>query len=660
MSAFGHLHMLKEMPYDVVLTVVEDKDTVLCFMKWFEENVSSSFAMSNRTATIALKSILVVSHCEQVVEKGILMHVVFSTALDLVTRLDKWDSCPHAVGMCSAIDMFVSTWENHQRSLRPYDLMASVIQTRFWFSHARWVVNHRLLQFFRSKGFTMQNFLTMSICGREELFREKNFESYFKIWIKKLYVAVAKQTGERSLEYNPGVSYLQSIKMSLFVQIQLSETGYSTDGPLVTNVLDQARYLNPLVDSCLSGDYSNAKQMLEGLLNFGQAFGTWWQNNKERMCAMLQHHIYSFSHSHSAGKEYPITESGIVGELKKRYSYMTSYDDMNGFVQNSSVMRALNEAERSAMWKNCFSSAEVMHELLINPSFLFKTDQCYPVITNRYTGSLPTSVGSENFESMLIDIMAGAMFSCKSGMDALQCVEVFNMDGVRRDVGCVRDAFPAYAGRVFNYLLSRIGSEERKTELSGEWDADNFASSMLVLFKTAKEIRVQAANTLVNTLRAIDVRYRLDFVSSSQTIYDKTRRWIQKELSVLKRRELELVRSGDPFVLLRFHDQALVNLVCDQGYSTESLPEVLELDVHRLNEVRVCISLVSDTFTMRYVLCELVTSNQVPRSVSYVPSKAMFDAADILRAVMTVCRIVHGEMTMRLTRELATTATCAD
>jgi hypothetical protein len=325
---------------------------------------------------------------------------------------------------------------------------------------------------------------------------------------------------------------------------------------------------------------------------------------------------------------------------------------MEGFMQKSSVMRALRDAERSAIWKNFYTSAEIMHELLINPSFLFRSDECYPAITGRYTSSLPTSVDSDTFQPMLADIMAAAMFSCKTGMEAMECVDVFKMDDIHRDVGCVRDAFPVYSGRVFNYLLSRVESDERKTDFFGAWDAGNFTSSMLVLFRIAKEIRVQAANAVIDSLRIIDVRYRLEFASGSLMVYDKTRRWIQRELSKLNPHELQSVRIGDPFVLLRFHDQALVNLVCDPDFDVESLPEVLQLDVNRLNDVRSLISLEGDTSTMRYVLCELVTCNRVPRSVSYTPSKALFDAANILRAVMVVCRIVYGEMTMRLTREL--------
>ena len=63
--------------------------------------------------------------------------------------------------------------------------------------------------------------------------------------------------------------------------------------------------------------------------------------------------------------------------------------------------------------------------------------------------------------------------------------------------------------------------------------------------------------------------------------------------------------------------------------------------------------MVDDNPTMRYVLCELVTSELPPRSVAYKPAPVMFEVAKKLRAVMVVCRAVHGEMTMRLTRSLA-------
>ena len=179
------------------------------------------------------------------------------------------------------------------------------------------------------------------------------------------------------------------------------------------------------------------------------------------------------------------------------------------------------------------------------------------------------------------------------------------------------------------------------------------AKTMTFLFDVAKEVRVGMANKVVDATRAIGVQFRLTVASSSRMVYDKTRVWLKQEIDALSRKELELVYSGYPFMLLRFHDRALVNLVCGGDISMCSIPEVLELDVNRLEDIRSSLCLINDTPTMRYVLCELVTSELPPRSVAYKPAPVMFEVAKKLRAVMVVCRAVHGEMIMRLTRSLA-------
>jgi hypothetical protein len=370
----------------------------------------------------------------------------------------------------------------------------------------------------------------------------------------------------------------------------------------------------------------------------------------------MQQHIYVFTYMSFLGE--PVAESGMAVELKKRYSYMTSYAEMDEFQRNSPPMRALRDAVQSPMWKSFYTSAHVMHELFLDPAFLFKASECYPVVTGRYASAPPVSVDGSVFQVMLADMLAATMFSCRFSVDAQRCVDVFRMDEIRRDVSFLwgGSEFGAYATQVFNCMLSRVGNAGIEERLGAEWrcmpDHGDVASTMMFLFGVAKEVRVGMANKVVDATRAIGVQYRLTVASNSRMVYDKTRVWLKQEIDALSRQELELVHSGDPFMLLRFHDRALVNLVCGGGIDMCSVPEVLELDVNRLEDIRASLCVIEDNPTMRYVLCELVTSQLPPRSVSYKPVPSMIESAKKLRAVMVVCRAVHGEMTMRLTRSL--------
>ena len=657
MEIEGRLQALKNMQYTVLVGVVSDPEFVSWFSSWFSENVSKKYAMTDRVAANVLKSFLVATHFERVVAKGILMHVVESTAKEVVKRLEQWYECRHEIGMCSAIDMFLSTWDNHQRSLHPYDTMASVIQTRFWFSHARWVTDVRIVKYFADKKFTLEHYGTMRVIDREDRFRDVSFERNFNVWIRRLAATVVCKTGNRELEYNPETMSLRMIKMCMFAQSQLIDIASVQNTAQLVAIAGAAGVLEPLVDKCLKGDYSDAENMLVRLGEFSNLFNMWWATNGERIINLMQQHIYIFTYMNFIGD--PVVESGMAVELKKRYSYLTSYAEMDEFQRNSPLMRALGDAVQSPMWKSFYTSAQVMHELFMDPDFLFKAGECYPIVTDRYASAPPVSVDGSVFQVMLADMMAATMFSCRFSGDALQCVEVFRLDEIRHDASFLwgGSEFSAYATQVFNFMRSRIGNAGIEERLGTEWscitDRGDVAKVMCFLFDVAKEVRVGMANKVVEATRAIGVQFRLTVASSSRMVYDKTRVWLKQEIDALSRKELELVHSGDPFMLLRFHDRALVNLVCGGDIGMCSVPEVLELDVSRLEDIRSSLCMVDDNPTMRYVLCELVTSQMPPRSVVYKPVPSMIESAKKLRVVMVVCRAVHGEMTMRLTRSLA-------
>jgi hypothetical protein len=513
------------------------------------------------------------------------------------------------------------------------------------------------VKYFADKKFTLEHYGTMRVIEREDKFRARNFERNFNVWIRRLAATVVCKTGNRELEYNPETMSLRMIKMCMFAQSQLIDIASVQNTAQLVAIAGAAGVLEPLVDKCLKGDYSDAENMLVRLGEFSNLFNMWWATNGERIINLMQQHIYIFTYMNFIGD--PVVESGMAVELKKRYSYLTSYAEMDEFQRNSPLMRALGDAVQSPMWKSFYTSAQVMHELFMDPDFLFKARECYPIVTDRYASAPPVSVDGPVFQVMLADMMAATMFSCRFSVDALQCVEVFRIDEIRQDASFLwgGSEFSAYATQVFNFMRSRIGNAGIEERLGTEWSCmpnhSDVAKTMTFLFDVAKEVRVGMANKVVDATRAIGVQFRLTVASSSRMVYDKTRVWLKQEIDALSRKELELVYSGYPFMLLRFHDRALVNLVCGGDIGMCSIPEVLELDVNRLEDIRSSLCLINDTPTMRYVLCELVNSELPPRSVAYKPAPVMFEVAKKLRAVMVVCRAVHGEMIMRLTRSLA-------
>ena len=628
---------------------------ITAFKEWFVCNVSQTFVMIEKNAAIVLKAILVSVHFERAVEKGVLMHIVGSTAREVFDRLSAWDYNAHEIGLCSAIEMFLSTYENHQRSLKPYDYMASIIQSRFWFSHARWLTNPRLILYFANRNFNMDSLYNISWGECEKIFSSKNFTRNYNIWIRRLATVVSRKYGRSDLVYHAEAMSLKVVKFAILVRMHLS-TEMTMASPALDGVNREGRLLLPLLDRCLRGDYSEAAAMLAQLVVFWHAYQRWCLDDMERMCTRMQHQIYSVSISMSiTGRGGAFL--GLLKDYTEKYSSITSNEDVAEFYDNSPQMRALRESEASPLWKRVYSMEQIMHELLIDPDFTIHSDMCYQGVTKRYASNLPTSTASESFLPMLVDIQAAAMYACRTGIDGWHVVALFNLDEIRAAVGNPGNQFAVYATRIVEFILSRMVNSQRMNAARIEWacinNRSNVQETMAFVFKCAKELRVQAENVLVQSSRAIPVDQRFRILSNNPMLFIKTGAWIQSELDLLSRHELELVGAGEPFMLLRFHDRALANLIWNDQIDFTTLPEILTMDIIRIYAVRDLIETIDDTPTARYVFCELLTANHAPRSVNYTPPPRMVEAANQLRKIMILCRVVHGEMTMRVTRSFA-------
>jgi hypothetical protein len=177
-------------------------------------------------------------------------------------------------------------------------------------------------------------------------------------------------------------------------------------------------------------------------------------------------------------------------------------------------------------------------------------------------------------------------------------------------------------------------------------DHDNISIVMPFLFDCVKELRVQWENKVVDSIKAINTVRRQDILMRRPAVADRTEQWLTDAMArVGRENELELLQAGEPFMLMRFHDRALVDLVWDNTrLSLDTVPEVVQMDLSRLQEVRGMVEYMDDTPELRHLFLEIMIADRVPRSCKTVPSVPLVNAAKKLRRVLLVSRALHGEM----------------
>lgn len=655
MPCIFHDAAFKSFPFRVMHDLISDGDVVDAFQAWYAANVRQ---IARPAAGMVLKAFTAVYHFEQAVGEGMFKLTVRDIAKDVVSRLENFDEMRDVEGLCCAVDMFLATWENHHHQPSS-DYMARVIQIRFWFSYARWNTMPRLSRFFRNQRFSVDVFRNMPFRNCVQVATNLKLNDRFGCWIKRMvYVANSQKKDDDSehFAYSDDVMGFRMARLAILAHTHLAETITLTGMPS-ERLSGPAAVLAPLLDTCMAGDMSVARDMLRAFQAFATAHQAWWSVQKNVIMPDLQHQIYNRAFVFERGSGF---QREILEMLQCQYVILTSSSEAAEFFNRSPQMRALRESKTTGLWENVLTFEEMMHELLLDPDFQLSAGQCYVTVSKRYHENMPASISSELFLPMLTDIQGAAIRCCFFAQDAFGVVSAFQLDRVREDRSFLDRGFADYAGQIIlNHLVVLFRNATRAGTWRMAWadmqaDHDNVARVMSLMWECALDLRVCEENFSIDKSKTIHWVERRAVLSRKPKTTVNTIAWLKECLDRVDDSSMRLLVAGEPFVIMRFHDTALVDLVWDNTrMSPALLPEILDMDVARLQEVRDLIEGMPDSVESRRVFAEVMISDKVPRNARFAPPASFMTAARKLRKVMQGCRIVHGDTTAAIFGDLA-------
>lgn len=652
---------LKLVSYDVLRRMLAEHDVVEEFRAWYCTHVRE---ITPTVAVTALKAVLVVYHFDDAVGPGMLRDTLGDVAKDVVARLSRWGAAPDVDGIRCAMDMFLSLWSNHHQT-RSGDGMARVIQRRFWYSHARWNTLKRLGVFFTARRFSMEAFrdspirLCFQVASSEEVARK------YGMWIHRMVFAANQRRtdgDDEVFEFDQDTMSFHVARTALLVHTHLAELVMMV-GFVNAQLAQSAIALMPLLGAGLLGETTHSRAMLRALESFADVYYGWWDSNKDTILLRLQHLIYNRSYLLAMGST---IHAVTIEMVRLQYIIMAGVDEAEAFCTHSPQMRMLKNSQNHKFWNDSLTRDQTMHELLMDPDFLLKPAECYRELEDNYVRNPPRSVGDNEFLDMIANFQAAAIRCCRTPEEAWGVVGAFDLDKVRLDPSFLEhNDFESYIDTILvAHVFPLTRNPQRTVALRLQWDdlglsgKGDATRAMLFAFGAVREMRVHEENVGITMMRAVNWVQRRELLRRRlPTVLTNTRSWFLHTLARVHGSEIVRIRSGDPYMMLSFLGKAFCDLVWDNRQLSESaLPEILHMDLARLQDTRYLIHDVDDTAEARRVFTELMVSDRVPRTARFIPSSDFVLAAKKVRRVMLVCRTVHAQTASKVMLECVTEA----
>ena len=250
--------------------------------------------------------------------------------------------------------------------------------------------------------------------------------------------------------------------------------------------------------------------------------------------------------------------------------------------------------------------AEVLHELLIAPGFHVTFDRCFP--------DLDASPTIDN-------LVAVALWSCHNP------VHIELVSSSLSDPGSLLDTIRMLSG---NQTLHTSIDAVRFFRVKS---ANESVATCKVLLDQLVVSHTVAVSDLCKPLRVSDVSI--------------TSTWLKCTMQSFSRSDLNAVKAGHPHVILYAHDIGIVNLVLSRE-KDPTIPEILRYDALRLKCIH---TMLRATRITPAQLCEGVMADNWRMCPSSVDPCILL----LLRRVIFVSRVVHGDLVSRIAHKLAQT-----
>jgi hypothetical protein len=559
---------------------------------------------------------------------------------------------------------------------------AIIIQSRFWFAQARWKTRARLWDMIVHRGLDYQHLqqdpIPIELFVKDLVFSP--LANSFAAWLRRIIRMCSRETNvlcsdmQLLMTEEPGSAVNRALSAYLFALYK----GEALDRhlPFAEELYQAALKLCASINSNhhptrITTPRDAGTTIMHSLQAFLAVHREWRERNEEIVLRRLLHGAISRMHTLISTRAPQPYGSG-TGTLAMRYMATLGYEglpvmrfiattgDINPVRQtifDTSAVRIMSRVVDNEFWgAQGLHTSRFVHELMIDNGFKLSMQQTVPLLSKKYSSHSRTWRPSE----VIQDAGTIILWECRRAEEIIELTEAMDVD---RYPNLLSD-IPTTVNRICSVVRSIVPNIEQD---EGNTNSSDQGNQLQRLLRCALTLRNIIANVRLNDLRVqqpTTLAHYMRHVNTNRGISISTRRWIQA--AVVKQSKttlLEPLAQGDPFALLKLHDNAIIDIVLQKQswfvppnqLEINLLPDILYFDYERLRNVyqslRTC---PEDGFykNSRFdsMFRELVTSGDRIRAPL---SPQVSDAAATLRSVVFVCRFKHGNAIAMVAHEIA-------
>lgn len=450
----------------------------------------------------------------------------------------------------------------------------------------------------------------------------------FKKWLLRILIRAKEPSSVLKLASEGNVLYC------FFIEIFQSKLGGSTE------LVSAATHLVADLLGLMQGNLDSIHRIGTGVSEFIRLFSEWYTNHYLWFVVRLRGDVIYLIYK---GLVSTTMSEVHLSKFRTTLAMYTLMDPRAVEMKTSQVYKALVIAQGSKYFSTTleFSNSKVLHEFIIERSLIFQipVDQTIPFLVEDHSidGRLIDSASLRN------DLMSSMIFFTNNG-NVMELIA----DTFKATENCNTLEF---ATRIIAMLLDMISNTSTLSAIRSEWDANKEQRPLDTLVLAVRMVRNLSENAFVGlTGPSLRPCINLETFTPTTEAYhilrvnktERTRLWIVSALEKCSSEEVEALSSRNPFALIGFFNQAVVDLVLDKGsrdlLADDLLPEFLMRDQERLRAIRFEFSLHS--FETQHLM-EFVSSGRWMGG-SAAPA-AFLLMAEKLQRILKLGFWVHGE-----------------
>ena len=544
---------------------------------------------------------------------------------------------------------------------------ATTIQ-RFWYAQARWITRKRLQRQMEVRGlnYALLQQAPMAIEDFMKLLVFSPVGCIFGQWLRRILCYVGNHNDAELtrdlMELTMANPHTANQVLNSFFYALYTEYAVDTTLPGAAVLCRSSAVLCTLIDKCMSAESlrSTGTSLVTALSTYLTHYNEWRTTNERIIIRQLIHKAVTRMHQ-LLEQRLPVIADHTIRLLAMRAFTVTGNKASVGqFLFNTTAMRVMSQTSSNEFWgSHGLHTSRFVHELMIDRDFKLTWENTLPRLAAKYTKPIRSQY------EMLMDISATVMWSCRKAESIIELADALHtyssttlpstVDRIVRRVVCI--------------LVPRISTSIIQMRNNPPDQLCN-EEPLAYLLRCTRTMRNEIANIEIDELRTKHFAELAVYMSQWDGVIpmgNKTRQWVQA--AILQCDQImvkERLAKGDPFALLQLHDNAIINIILPskdqnmvhcQHIDVSALPEILQFDFNRLQEIR--LSLCTDLFKNKILASDITFRSKFQDLVTagghHPSSTGITEAANKLRSIIFVSRARHGNTVARIAYEIAKT-----